>query len=137
LVKPVYYGFTTRDLLAAAHATPSDVEILGFYLTDSQLKYRKPKITVDGAVIPEEKVDAQFDRVKVQLPDELRSKLRLQNTACQPIKTFPVKIQVFYTTHPWLSTAFSYFDSEATFSAQKPGGVADVGRKRLRPEHAV
>jgi len=119
---PVYYGFTTRDILAAAHASPVDIEILGFYLTDSQLNFRKPKITVSGTVLPDDKVDAQFDRVKVQLTDELRKKLRLENTACEPIKTFPVKIQVFYTKHSWLSHASSYFDSEADFGGQASPG---------------
>jgi hypothetical protein len=120
---PVYYGFTTRDILAAAHANPADIEILGFYLTDSKLNYRKPKITVAETVIPDDKVDAQFDRVRVQIPDDLRKKLRLENTACEPIKTFPVKIEVFYTDHPWMSKASTWFDSEATFSGQGSPGA--------------
>jgi hypothetical protein len=120
---PVYYGFTTRDILTAAHASPTDIEILGFYLTDSNLNYRKPKITVSGTVIPDDKVDAQFDRVKVQLPDDLRKKLRLENTACEPIKTFPVKIEVFYTNWPRLSKISSWADSAATFSGQASPGA--------------
>lgn len=119
---PVYYGFTTRDILLAANAAPSDIEILGFYLTDRDLKFRKPKITVADTVIPDDKVDAQFDRVKVQLPDQLRNRLRLANTPCEPIKTFPVKIQVFYTKHPVLSKASSYFDSDVTFNGQASPG---------------
>lgn len=120
---PVYYGFTTRDILAAAHASTSDIEILGFYLTDSKLDYRKPKITVADTVIPDDKVDAQFDRVKVQLPDDLRKKLRVENTACEPIKTFPVKIEVFYTNWPHLSKISSLADSKATFSGQGSPGA--------------
>jgi len=120
---PVYYGFTTRDILDAAHASPADIEILGFYLTDSKLNYRKPKITVAQTVIPDDKVDAQFDRVKVQLPDDLRKKLRVENTACEPIKTFPVKIDVFYTNWPHLSKLTSWADSEATFSGQGTPGA--------------
>jgi hypothetical protein len=120
---PVYYGFTTRDILAAAHASPTDIEILGFFLTDSNLNYRKPKITVAQAVIPDDKVDAQFDRVKVQLPDDLRKKLRVENTACEPIKTFPVSIEVFYTNWPHLSKITSFADSEATFSGQGSPGA--------------
>jgi hypothetical protein len=77
---PVYYGFTTRDILAAAHASPTDIEILGFYLADSNLNYRKPKITVADLVIPADKVDAQFDRVKVQLPDDLRKNFVWKST---------------------------------------------------------
>lgn len=120
--RPVYYGFTMRDILIAANIPPTDIEILGFYLTDSELKYRKPKITVADVVIPDDKIDAQFDRVKVQLPDDLRKKLRLANTPCEPIRTFPVKIKVFYTEHPWLSKAASYFDSEADFNGQASPG---------------
>src|ERR1017187_4146396 len=120
---PVYYGFTTRDILAAAHASSTDIEILGFYLTDSNLNFRKPTITVAETVIPPDKVNAQFDRVKVQLPDDLRKKLRVENTACEPIKTFPVKIQVFYTNWPHLSRLSSWADSDATFSGQASPGA--------------
>ena len=120
---PVYYGFTTRDILAAAHASPTDIEILGFYLSDSNLNYRKPALTVAGTVIPADNVDVQFDRVKVQLPDDLRKKLRVENTACEPIKTFPVKIEVFYTNWPRLSKISSWADSTATFSGQASPGA--------------
>lgn len=106
----------------AAHASPTDIEILGFYLTDSKVNYRKPRITVADTVIPEGNIDAQFDRVKVQLPSDLRQRLRVENTACEPIKTFPVKIVVFYTDHPHLSQVSSRFDSEATFSGQGSPG---------------
>jgi hypothetical protein len=120
---PVYYGFTTRDILAAAHASPTDIEILGFYLTDSNLNFRKPKVTVADTVIPEGNIDAQFDRIKVQMPDDLRKKLRVENTACEPIKTFPVKIEVFYTNWPHFSKISSWADSEATFSGQASPGA--------------
>ena len=141
---PVYYGFTTRDILAAAHASPVDIEILGFYLTDSKLNYRKPKITVEQTVIPDDKIDAQFDRVKVQLPDDLRKKLRVENTACEPIKTFPVKIEVFYTNWPRLSKVSKLADSSALFSGQaSPGAslyevIADfVGNKTTTTSQGV
>jgi hypothetical protein len=120
---PVYYGFTTRDILAATNASPADIEILGFYLTDSKLDYRKPKITVAQTVVPDDRVDAQFDRVKVQLPDDLRKRLRVENTACEPIRTFPVKIEVFYTSWPHLSKISSWADSEVTFSGQASPGA--------------
>jgi hypothetical protein len=58
----------------------------------------------------------------VQLPDDLRKKLRVENTACEPIKTFPVKIEVFYTNWPHLSKLSSWADSEATFSGQASPG---------------
>jgi hypothetical protein len=141
---PVYYGFTTRDILAAAHASSTDIEILGFYLADSNLNYRKPKITVAKTVIPADNVDAQFDRVKVQLPDDLRKRLRVENTACEPIKTFPVQIEVFYTNWPHLSKISSWADSEATFSGQASPGAplyevsADfVGTKATTTSQAV
>jgi hypothetical protein len=116
--------FTKPKGLQTSYSSAFHSEILGFHLTDSQLKYRKPKITVSGTIIPEDNVDAQFDRMKVQLPAELRMKLRLENTACEPIKTFAVKIEVFYTDYPWLSRFSSIFDSVAHFGGQaSPGSL--------------
>jgi len=120
---PVYYGFTTRDILTAASAAaPSDIEILGFNLTDSALKFRKPQITVAGTAIPDDKVGVEYDRVKVQLPDDIRKKLRLANTPCDPIKTFPISVRVFYTEHSWLSKVSSWFNSEVVFTGQASPG---------------
>lgn len=93
---PLVYSVQTRDLLQAFDEQPADVQVLGYLLADPQLNYKKPTVTVAGQALSEAAVSVEEGVVKIQLPEELRNKIKLANKPCDPIKTFSVELETYY-----------------------------------------
>jgi hypothetical protein len=93
---PIFYGITTRDMMADPSQNPADLEILGFMFSDERLKFKKPIIKVADQIIDDKFVSVQEDRIQVQIPDPLKTKVGFGSNPCNPRKTFPVELDVFY-----------------------------------------
>jgi len=87
----------TRDVLSSFDPSPDDIIVLGYHFVDSHLNWRKPEITVDDQPIDSKNVNPEFDRIRVNLPEELRTKLKMANVPCDPMKIFRVNARIFYT----------------------------------------
>jgi hypothetical protein len=96
---PIFYGISIRDLTSDPAQRPSDVEIFGFHLSDPKLDRKKPWINVGDQQIPENLMSVQEDRIQIQLPDSLKEKIGFGNKACDPRKTFPIAMIVFYSVN--------------------------------------
>ncbi|MCP3414207.1 hypothetical protein NLM16_08855 [Bradyrhizobium brasilense] len=94
---PIFYGTSIRDLTTDPAQHPSDVEIFGFHLSDPKLDRKGPKIIVADSQIPENLISLQEDRIQVQLPDAVKAKIGFGNNVCDPRKTFPIGLTVYYS----------------------------------------
>ena len=74
----------------------ADIVILGYLLADPQLAYKKPEVKIDGETIPPNFIGAFYDRINVQIPDNLKDKIRFANSPCSPRKTFRIEIIAHY-----------------------------------------
>jgi hypothetical protein len=91
---PVIHGLVTRDMLNEFDGQPDDLQILGFFLVDPELK-ELPEIWVNGTRLTNG-VTAYFDRIQVQLPASIKEAFKLANTPCEPRQTFSVWMRVAY-----------------------------------------
>ncbi|GAA6176443.1 hypothetical protein [Sulfitobacter pacificus] len=149
---PVFYGMTVGDLTPEMGASPRDIEILGFYLSDPALNSKPPIITVDGEAIPENAVSVQQDRIHVQVPDHLKERLGIENSPCNPRKTFPITITTFYVKkRGWgilgwneektvsfnanALVAPEAYDVEISYSGTRSSTVWDAGSHETSPQY--
>lgn len=121
---PVFYGIRVRDLTTNPREHPSDVEVYGFMLADSRVGARKPVVTVGGVVIDGALVSVQEDRLQVQLSEQVKKRLGFGNAPCNPRKSFPVAVKVFYGKQKgywplrWTSEASTDFNANALPGAE-------------------
>ena len=119
---PVVDGLQTRDVLAEFDPQPDDIQILGFFLVDPDLR-ELPEIFVNGTKLTTG-VTAFVDRIQIQLPESVKTSLKFANTACEPRQTFTLWMRVFYNKSqgvwPVSRKQRSFFDSNMTAS---PGDV--------------
>jgi hypothetical protein len=121
---PMYFGASTKDMLVAVDKAGPDLELLGFYLTDSTLpKGAYPALKINDTSIPAENIFGTFDRLKVKLPDALKQKIRSESSACDPPQSFTIELTVPWTNSPTLSKLSSYFINEAQFRDFVPSGA--------------
>lgn len=97
---PVFFGVQTREVLSSFDPRPNDITITGYHLVDSRLGNKAPTIaiTVSGktyAVSPDH-LSAQFNRIDVSLPDDLKQAIRIDNQPCDPMRLFHVAGTVYY-----------------------------------------
>jgi hypothetical protein len=116
---PIFYGMTVRDLTTDPAQHPADVEIVGFHLSDPRLERKAPTITVIGEMIPDALISLQEDRIQLQIPDAIKTKIGFGNKACDPRKTFPIAMTVYYAANrgiwpiSWSSEKQMKFNSNA------------------------
>ena len=92
---PVYFGASTKDMLTTVDKAGPDLELLGFFLTDTNLpKGTHPDVKINNTLIPPKNVFGTFDRLKIQLPDDLRKKIRTDSSPCDPPRSFTVELSV-------------------------------------------
>jgi hypothetical protein len=119
---PVVHGLLTRDVLAEFDEHPDDIQILGFFLVDPELK-EDPELWIDGTKLTSG-VSSLFDRIQIQLPSALKDRLKFANTACEPRQTFNLWMRVFYNKRRGLWPATwpqrAFFDKNLTAS---PGEI--------------
>jgi hypothetical protein len=119
---PVFYGISVRDMVSDPSQSPSDIQILGFDLSDNQLNYKKPIIQVAGQPLDNKFVSVQQDRIQVQIPDDVKAKVGFGSGVCNPRMTFPVDVQVFYGVKGflglWTTERTTTFHSNALAGAQ-------------------
>ncbi|MET4493546.1 hypothetical protein [Bradyrhizobium sp. LA7.1] len=96
---PIFYGVSIRDLTTDPAQHPSDIEIIGFHLSDPKQDRKTPKVSVADQQIPENLMSVREDRIQIQLPDALKGKIGFGNKACDPRKTFPITMIVFYSVN--------------------------------------
>ena len=89
---PVIYGVRTRDILVAFDESPKDIEVLGYWLVDPELK-QAPEVFLDGVPLEKNSVSAFVDHLEISLPDGVRNRLSIDNQACNPRKTFQLGFQ--------------------------------------------
>ncbi|MDU0923283.1 hypothetical protein RXR22_23960 [Raoultella ornithinolytica] len=119
---PVFYGISVRDMVSDPEPNPSDIQILGFDLSDSQLNFKKPVVQIAGHSLDDKFVSVQQDRIQVQIPDDIKAKIGFGSGACNPRMTFTVDVQVFYGIRRffglWTSEHTTTFHSNALAGAQ-------------------
>ena len=93
---PILVGAKIKGFLDQRDQNDADVALLGYLLADPQLNYQKPDIKIDGQAIPASYIGAFYDRVNVQIPDDLKNKIRFANSPCAPRKTFQIELTVHY-----------------------------------------
>jgi hypothetical protein len=93
---PVFYGARVGDLSPEEGDNPVDIEILGFFLSDPRLNRKPPIVTVDGVAMEASSLSIREDRIHVQVPQELKERLGVDNEACNPRRTFPITLTVFF-----------------------------------------
>jgi hypothetical protein len=100
---PVYFGIQTRDVLASFDPQPNDIVITGYHLVDSRLNNRKPdiQIAVGGKTYNITKdhpdhISAQFNKLVISLPDDLKKAIRIENQPCEPMRLFHLTGTVYY-----------------------------------------
>jgi len=101
---PLYFGIETRDVLQSFNAHPDDIVIRGYHLVDDRLNRKPPELVlmVSGKTykIDPKTESAQFNRVAIALPEEVKRAIRLDNKSCEPMKLFHISGKVFYEG-PW------------------------------------
>ncbi|SEP09314.1 hypothetical protein SAMN02799625_04646 [Methylobacterium sp. UNC300MFChir4.1] len=120
---PIFYGMTVRDLTTDPSQNPNDIEILGFHFVDPSIDSKSPRIVVAGMQIPEQSISAQQDRIKVQLPDEVKKKIGFNSNACSPRPTFPVDIIVQFGKNSGIWPISWKKSQEAKFHANALAGA--------------
>ena len=76
----------------------------GYLLGDPELPDLKPVVRIEGETVPPDRVTAEASRVRIELPDALREKIRLSNGPCQPIRSFGIEMTVqYYGQGGWFS----------------------------------
>jgi len=121
---PVYFGASTKDMLVTVDKAGPDLELLGFYLTDTTLpKGTYPDVKIDDTSIPAKNVFGTFDRLKIQLPDSIKKKIRSESSPCDPPRSFTIELTVPWTDWPTLSKVSSYFINKAQFRDFVPAGA--------------
>lgn len=99
---PVFYGMAVGDLDPKVGARPSDIEILGFQLSDPRLDRKPPSVKVAGQEISGPDVSVLEDRIDIQVSEALKQQLGIDDTPCNPRKSFPVELTVYYSVkHGW------------------------------------
>jgi hypothetical protein len=93
---PIFYGVSVRDLTTEPAQRPADVEVLGFHLTDPRLDRKPPTIIIGSDTIPGDMISLQEDRILLQIPDPVKSRLGFGNNVCEPRRTFSIMINVYY-----------------------------------------
>lgn len=97
---PVYFGVQTRDVLSSFDPNPNDITITGYHLVDKRLNNRLPtiEIAVNGKTykIPADRMTAQFNRIDISLPDDLRRAIRIDNQPCDPMHLFHLAGTTYY-----------------------------------------
>lgn len=92
---PTLAGIRTRDILAEFDENPKDIEILGAWIVDPELK-RPPEVRINDVLIDSKHVSAFADRVEIHVPDEIKTHLAFDNLPCNPRRTFRVGLTVYY-----------------------------------------
>jgi hypothetical protein len=120
---PVYFGIQTRDVLASFDSQPNDIVLTGYHLVDQRLNNKKPdiQIAVGGRTYDITKdhpdyISAQFNRVNITLPDDLKKAIRIDNQPCEPMRLFHLTGTVYYKGG-WFNT-----DQNFTFNANMSPG---------------
>ncbi|HXT68168.1 MAG TPA: hypothetical protein VN700_00315 [Vicinamibacterales bacterium] len=128
--RPVFEGVLTRDVLMETDQNPSDLELLGFWLMDPDLK-KKPLVRIKGPgpgdekMIPPDYITAFFDRLQIQLPDDVKRSLYFANTPCAPRQTFQLIATVFYrSTRGYWPITWRQETQVAHSANVLPGGLA-------------
>lgn len=99
---PVFYGMAVGDLDPQAGASPTDIEILGFQMSDPRLDRKPPSVKVAGQEVSGPDLSVREDRIDIQVPEALKQQLGIDDTPCNPRRSFPVELTVYYSVkHPW------------------------------------
>ncbi|MGR9400222.1 hypothetical protein ACU8M5_10795 [Rhizobium leguminosarum] len=123
--QPVFYGMTVGDLSPDLGPNPTDIEVLGFHLSDPAIDRKAPLISIDGKPMPPEAVSVLEDRIKIQIPDNLKKDLGFANTPCEPMRTFPITLTTYYAhwrgwwIFGWNEERSANFNANALSAAQK------------------
>jgi hypothetical protein len=114
---PAFYGMIVHDIYSDLPKTGIDLELIGLNLTDPDLEFKQPEITVAGQQIPASNISTEADRIKVLLPDDIKAKIGLASDYCVPPSSFPVTIKVFYRTKQSFLLIPYHTDTTVTFNA--------------------
>ncbi len=118
---PFLAGTKVKGFLDSRDQNDADVSVLGYLLADPRLNYKKPEVKIDGQVVPDKFVGAFYDRINIQIPDDLKEKIRFSNPPCAPRKTFRIELTTHYKKP--LFGFFSYgFDTSVPFSVNSVSG---------------
>jgi hypothetical protein len=120
---PILVGVKVKSFLTSRDQNDADVAVLGYLLADKRLGYRKPDVKINGVPIPGDFVGAFYDRINIQIPDQIKEQIRFANSPCAPRKTFHVELTVHYLK-PWFGVIETFSQTSLTLTANSlPGGI--------------
>jgi hypothetical protein len=87
------------------------------------LNGKKPTVVVAGATMPDDKVSVRYDRLHIQIPDEVKKQIGFGNDACSPRRTFPIQMKAFYGRKEGIWPFRSIVEKEFPFNANALAGA--------------
>jgi hypothetical protein len=93
---PVIFGVALPGVFTSNLQDPNDIVIYGYHLADSKEGSRKPEVSISGITLPPDAVTADFGKISIHLPLNLKRTIGYANTPCDPLKSFKVSLRVFY-----------------------------------------